>query len=554
MSTIVLGKSGLKPITLDLDRLIRTRLLVQANSGGGKSYLLRRLAEQLFGKIPVLLIDPEGEFATLRERFGYVLVGKGGETPADPRSAALVAHRLLELQASAVCDLYEMPVRERHRWIRLFLEALIDAPKRLWRPTIIVVDEAHGFAPEKGHGESEASDAMIGLATRGRKRGFACVFATQRLGKLRKDVAAELLNVLIGQTFVDIDRKRAAEALGIPAKEERAFFDQVKVMEPGSFWGLGRALAMERVLIHIGPVQTTHPEPGSARHSAAPPPAPDRVRALLPRLQDLPKEAEERAQTLSDLRQEILRLRAEVRQAKQAVPQTKTETKEISVIKPADLARLERHIAWFDKIRDRLAQAQQVLTTEFGILADAVKKVSQAPIAVSPSRPFGELPVPSAVARPVHVAAADDSGPLDHGQRRILETVRMLNIRQVPVTREAVARWMGIHPNGGRYNHGLAKLRELGYLNGWRILKPMTGSDPSETGPVAVLGSFKEHSQRKVFAAILESKEPLTREELAKKLGIHPNGGRFNKTLAWFRDMGIIPDRGPITPTEGVFR
>src|SRR5579883_3355471 len=89
-------------IGFDLDTLITTRLLIQANSGAGKSYLLRVLMEQLFGHIQVIAIDPEGEFASLREKYGFVLVGKGGETPADVRSAAVVAERLLELRASAI--------------------------------------------------------------------------------------------------------------------------------------------------------------------------------------------------------------------------------------------------------------------------------------------------------------------------------------------------------------------------------------------------------------------------------------------------------------------
>jgi DNA helicase HerA-like ATPase len=70
MSQIVLGKCGAKNVTLDLDILLRTRLLIQANSGGGKSWLLRRIAEQLFGKIQVFVIDPEGEFATRRRARG----------------------------------------------------------------------------------------------------------------------------------------------------------------------------------------------------------------------------------------------------------------------------------------------------------------------------------------------------------------------------------------------------------------------------------------------------------------------------------------------------
>ena len=215
-NSILLGRSSdNKPVTLDVPTLIRTRMLVQANSGGGKSWFLRRLAEQLHLHVPVIILDPEGEFATLREKFNFVLVGKDGETPADCRSAALVAHRLLELRASAVCDLYEMKPAERHRWVRLFLDACIDAPKQLWRPTVFIGDELHTFCPEKGAGESEASEACIGMGTRGRKRGFCFIAATQRIGKLRKDLAAELLNVMIGPTFIDIDRKRAAECLGV---------------------------------------------------------------------------------------------------------------------------------------------------------------------------------------------------------------------------------------------------------------------------------------------------------------------------------------------------
>ena len=35
----------------------------------------------------------------------------------------------------------------------------MSAPKKFWHPTLIIVDEAHLFAPEKG--KSEASSAVI---------------------------------------------------------------------------------------------------------------------------------------------------------------------------------------------------------------------------------------------------------------------------------------------------------------------------------------------------------------------------------------------------------
>ncbi|HKW76866.1 MAG TPA: type IV secretory system conjugative DNA transfer family protein [Terriglobales bacterium] len=211
---IIIGSANGKPVGFDLETLIVSRLLIQANSGAGKSYLLRKLIEVLFGRLQVIVIDPEGEFSTLREKFDFVLVGQGGETPAHIGTAAEVAEKLLELQASAVCDLYEMQAKDRHIWVSRFLDALMNAPKKLWHPVVIVVDEAHVFCPEKGAGESIASDGMIDLASRGRKRGFCAVFATQRLAKLRNDAAAELQNVLIGGTFLDVDVKRAAETLG----------------------------------------------------------------------------------------------------------------------------------------------------------------------------------------------------------------------------------------------------------------------------------------------------------------------------------------------------
>src|SRR5690242_14423677 len=90
-------------IDCDLERLVSTKLLVQANSGGGKSWALRRLLEQTHGAIQQIVIDPEGEFASLRERFDYVLASRqGGDTLADPRTAKLLAERVLELGISTI--------------------------------------------------------------------------------------------------------------------------------------------------------------------------------------------------------------------------------------------------------------------------------------------------------------------------------------------------------------------------------------------------------------------------------------------------------------------
>lgn len=323
-------------VEIDVNRLLVSRLLIQANSGAGKSWTIRRLLEQTYGACQHIVIDVEGEFHSLRQKFDYVLAGKGGDCPADVKSAPLLARRLLELNVSAVIDIYELGL-QRTRFVQLFLEALVNSPRELWHPALIVVDEAHLFCPEKGRGEAASTAAVIDLMTRGRKRGFCGVLATQRISKLNKDAAAECNNKLIGRSSLDVDMKRAAEELGFTSREE---MQQLRKLPAGTFFAFGPAIATEVVELKIGPVQTTHPEAGEQ----APPPTPprERIRKVLGELADLPKEAEGELRTTAELRARVKQLEAEARAAAKAAPaQVQAKVVEKAVIKDGQLKRIE---------------------------------------------------------------------------------------------------------------------------------------------------------------------------------------------------------------------
>ena len=72
-------------LEIDLPTLVDTRLLIQANSGGGKSWLLRLIAER--AGIQTIVLDNEGEFGSLRGAVDVLLVGASGELSANPRHA-----------------------------------------------------------------------------------------------------------------------------------------------------------------------------------------------------------------------------------------------------------------------------------------------------------------------------------------------------------------------------------------------------------------------------------------------------------------------------------
>lgn len=309
---IEIGKFENKTISFDLQYLVESRLLIQANSGGGKSFAIRRLIEQCYGQIQIIVLDLEGEFSTLREIYDFIIAGKNADIPAHPSSAKLLARSLLELRVSAICDLYELPKHDRIRFVRIFLESLMSAPRNLWRPTLIILDEAHHFCPEKGQAESAA--AVIDLATRGRKRGFCLVAATQRLAKLHKDVTAETLNKMIGRTGQDIDQARAADELGIIGKQDRI---KLRLLKPGEFYIYGPALRSGKNVetgvskVTVGPVKSHHPKVGS-RVLQAPPKPTRAIKKILGELTDLPEAAKKEADDIITLKKDNADLRRKI--------------------------------------------------------------------------------------------------------------------------------------------------------------------------------------------------------------------------------------------------
>ncbi|WP_237151924.1 ATP-binding protein [Oryzibacter oryziterrae] len=247
------GKGNGQRACFDLEELLATRLLVQGNSGSGKSHLLRRLLEQSAPWVQQAVIDPEGDFVTLADRFGHVVVDAVGSE----RDLALIAARVRRHRVSVVLNLEGLDIDGQVKAAAAFLNGLFDAERDHWYPMLVVVDEAQLFAPAasgEADGESRRASlaAMTNLMCRGRKRGLAGVIATQRLAKLAKNVAAEASNFLMGRTFLDIDMARASDLLGMDRRQAETF----RNLERGHFVALGPAITRRPEPVKIGNVET----------------------------------------------------------------------------------------------------------------------------------------------------------------------------------------------------------------------------------------------------------------------------------------------------------
>lgn len=597
MSKILIGKSADgKNVSFDLDLVLRTRLLIQANSGGGKSYLIRRLVEQLFGKVQIFLIDREGEFASLREKFGFLHVGHGGDTPADVRSARALAEKLLELRVSAVLDLYEAfrsKPGDRRAWVRNFLEGVLDAPKALWRPLLVVVDEAHQFCPQEtpkamSMAEREVisgcKDAMVSLATVGRKRGFGSVWATQRLAKLDKDASAELFNRLVGMTIEDVDVDRAADLMSVSKDERQEFKLSLKKLEPGNFFAFGRAVSNERVLVKVGPVQTTHPEPGSPKHAEAPPPPPETIKHLLPKLSDFPKEQAEKAKTEAELRAEVRALTAELAKAKRQPPVPPAAAKaaaaqvkpappsrvEVPVIKPALLVRVERAMTQAVLAAAHLREFSGKVSQEISAVENRGRKAlgesrMRPEDAVRP-RPPVELPArrPARREAPADPQGADreeaSAAEIPPRRQRILDALsEMEALSRFRVRKACVAAMAGSSPNTGGFKNDCGALRAAGYVSypsagemaltasGRALAKP--AAPPSDDVELLERCLKILPPRRKAILKVVHQAYPgaLSREEIAEAISVSPAAGGFKNDLGAMRSMELIDYPEPNT-------
>ncbi|MGX8012017.1 helicase HerA domain-containing protein [Mesorhizobium sp. ORM8.1] len=266
------------PAALDLEELLATRLLVQGNSGSGKSHLLRRLLEQSAPWVQQTIIDPEGDFVSLGERYGHLVIDAEEHTE---RGLQAAGERARIHRVSTVLNLEGLDAENQMRRAAAFLGGLFDVARDHWYPMLVVVDEAQLFAPAVAGDVSDEArklslGAMTNLMCRGRKRGLAGIIATQRLAKLAKNVAAEASNFLMGRTFLDIDMARAADLLGMERRQAEAFRD----LERGHFMALGPALSRRPLGVRIGQTETS-PRNGTPRLMPMPGAALEDARAII---------------------------------------------------------------------------------------------------------------------------------------------------------------------------------------------------------------------------------------------------------------------------------
>lgn len=545
--TGILGATSAgEEVHVNLSALIGSHACIVANSGGGKSGLIRRLVETVYGRVQIIMLDGEDEFYTLRERYSFVIAGgEGGDVPAKVTNAKDLAIGALTHGFSLICQLNDLGHAGAPQFILDFLTALVDSPRALWHPVLIVVDETQRYAPRIG--SSVATAGIQDLLSRGRKRGFTAVLAGTKLTDIDPSVRGGVNNWMFGRVGQALDRNTMADALGFTPKEGR---DRLRAMPTRQFWGFGPAISDEPILFRVADVETTPIHAGQAKVPT--PPAPEALREILSGLakpepeEDAAEEDEVGPAPARDpdpaLLDEISDLRDAAARDDDAIAEL-TDQREL--MRAAALKAAMRVRAAVD---DLWADLEEIAPLNIPVLSPDVE------LAMSPAPPAATSPARvKTVSTP---GVAREPGPRDlvplpapttsdgtMGATAAAFADMLDRISPARVTWATLAALTKRKARGGNFNTARKQLRESGRMveEGGKLRSSKPGPRGLSRRDIQALWRGVLTSRApEVFDLLGAAVNPMTKDEIGEALGLVTRGGNWNGIWAQLRNNDLI--------------
>lgn len=198
--TILVGETsagpadgGIEPgqsVELPVEEILTGRAFATGKSGSGKSNTGGVICEQLLANDhPLLVVDIEGEYYSLKEKYEVLHVGADDEVDlrVGPEHAEKLASLALEQRVPIVLDVSGFLDEDvRDELVYNVVRQLFAKEKTLRDPFLLVVEEIHEFVPEQG-ALDDVGQMLVRVAKRGRKRGLGILGMSQRPANVKKD-------------------------------------------------------------------------------------------------------------------------------------------------------------------------------------------------------------------------------------------------------------------------------------------------------------------------------------------------------------------------------
>jgi hypothetical protein len=583
--------------------IVTQTVAVLAKRRAGKSYLMRRLVEQLVTAAQqVVLVDPKGDQWGVRSAADgkapglplVILGGERGDVPLEAGSGEVVAKLVVEERVSVVLDLSLFRKHEVATFMTGFLENLYRLKaKEIYRtPLMLVIDEADAVAPQKPQkGEERMLGAAEDIVRRGGQRGIGCVLVSQRSAVLNKNVLTQAQVLIALRTIAPQDLAAMNAWIDVHGTEEqkRTLMESLPSLPVGDAWIWSPGWpTVDGIFkrVHVLPIETfdsgATPKPGETRREPKTVADVDldalkrqmsatieKAKAEDPReLKKLNAEKDKRIREL----QAQLEKGAHIMHAKVQTP----KAVEKFVLKDGQLARAEKLTDRITREAERLTQHREAVDAHFAAMVERLSESAKAidaaisltcapqphvpqPAARPDARPLtpskamgGSRPVPPArPAREVPASNGNGHDGITKAEQRVLDAVAWWHAANIPEPTRLQVAMVARYTVNGHFNNLVGGLRTKGFVD-----YPMSGGvtltesgDAAANRPVGdltrdeliqrTLAVLKTASLQKIFRAVVDNGADLTREDLATKTGYTVNG-HFNNMVGSLRSLGVI--------------
>ena len=248
MPLLNVGFHGEKTFQVDADLIVTGRTCIIGSSGSGKSYAVGVFCEELCkAGVPFALIDIEGEYSGLKEKYEIIWVGEDEKCDLNWNALNIkeLAGQALDI-SPLILDVSE--AEDPKGKVGEFLSEVFREVSVRRTPYLIVLEEADKFIPQAG----ERLKIIEEVARRGRKRGLGLMLCTQRPSLVDKNVLSQCSNQLIGKLNIKNDLESVAQfflGYGLPK--------QLTTLPPGVFYALG-GFSSTPVSVRIRLRETSH--------------------------------------------------------------------------------------------------------------------------------------------------------------------------------------------------------------------------------------------------------------------------------------------------------
>lgn len=246
-------------IRLLLRQLIGESVAILGVKGTGKSNTAAVFIEEMLSQgLPLCVIDLEGEYWGLREKYDIVVIGRSANVDVEVGAshAAYFAEYALSNGISLILDLSDFDSEEEiHDFLLVYFRALWKHAGKVRRPYHVIVEEAHEFVPQNGG--SPLKDILTRIALRGRKRGLGMMTISQRPANVAKNILTQAGIRVLHQVVYPTDMQVYQQMIPLPAREVKT---QVSGLQLG-----------EAIVLLNNQVQVAQIRPRSTYHGGATP-------------------------------------------------------------------------------------------------------------------------------------------------------------------------------------------------------------------------------------------------------------------------------------------